>query len=197
MGETRRLPIRAAAGVVVVAGAAGSATSLLQTVLPHAVAPLANSAGSWCLVAWLLARRASSPARGAASAVGALLALVAGYFVTADLRGFGVATTSVGLWVVAGALVGPPLGAGAVRSRTAPGWLRVLAALVLPALLVAEAAYGLLVVGSTTSTAYWVGEGVVGLVLGLPLVRSTPGRGRRHTSPRVVGARDHDPASVR
>ena len=197
MGETERPRVLAAALVVLVAGAVGVATSFLQTVLPHAVAPLANSAGSWCLVAWLLARRASSPARGAAYAVVALLALVAGYYAAADLRGFGVASTSVGVWVVAAALVGPPLGAGAVRSRTAPGWVRVLAALVLPALLVAEAAYGLLVVGSTTSTAYWVGEGAAGLVLGLLLLTRTPGRGRRHTGPRVAGARDHDPVSVR
>ena len=193
MGETRRLPVRAATVVVLVAGAAGSATSFLQTVLPHAVASLANSAGPWCLVAWLLARPASSPARGAAAAVAALVALVAGYYVTADLRGFPVGSASVGSWVVAAALVGPPLGAGAVCSRAAPGWRRVLGALVLPALLVAEAAYGVLVVGSTTSTAYWVGEGVVGLLLAAGLLV----RGRRHTASRVDGARDHDPVSVR
>ena len=195
MGEAggRRGLVTAGLAVVLVAGAAGAATSFLQTVLPHPVASLANSAGSWCLVAWLLARRASSPARGVATAVAALLALVAGYYVTADLRGFGVSSTSVGSWVATAALVGLPLGAGAVWSRTAPGRRRVLGALVLPALLVAEAAYGVLVVGSTTSPAYWLGEGVVGVALAWLLLA----RGPRHARPVGGGGAGHDPVSVR
>ena len=179
--------------MVLVAGAAGVATSYLQSVLPHLVASFANSAGSWCLVAWLLARPRSRPARGAAAAVAALLVLVAGYYVTSDLRGFGVSPVSVGVWVAAAGLVGPPLGVGAVWSRTATGRRRVLGALVLPALLVAEAAYGVLVVGSTTSTAYWLGEGAVGvLVAGVSL-----GPGRRHVSDPDDAVPGHDPVSVR
>ena len=173
----------AGVGVVLVAGAAGAATSFLQTVLPDAVGSLANSGGSWCLVAWLLARRGPSPARGAAAAVAALLALVAGYYVTADLRGFGLSPASIAFWVVVAALVGPPLGAGAVWSRTAPGRRRVLGALVLPSLLAAESAYGVVLLGSSTSTAYWVGEGVVAVALGAGLV-----------VPRPVPAATHEPS---
>ncbi len=160
--------------VLVVAGALGGATSWLQTLLPHAVAPLANSARSWCAVAWLLARPATGPGRGALTSVLALVALVTGYYVVADLRGFGVGAAPVATWLAVAVLVGPLLGVSAVRSRRARGMLRLLAALVLPGLLAAEAAYGLLVVGATTSTGYWVGEGVVAVLLAVLLVRTGP-----------------------
>lgn len=160
--------------VLVVAGALGGATSWLQTLLPFAVAPLANSAGSWCAVAWLSARPAAGPGRGALTSVLALAALVTGYYVVADLRGFGVGAAPVVSWLAAAALVGPFLGVGAVWSRRARGARRVLAALVLPGLLAAEATYGLLVVGATTSTGYWVGEGAGAVLLAVLLVRNGP-----------------------
>ena len=162
--------------VLVVAALAGAATSVLQTVLPDVVAPLANSAGSWCLVAWLLARPAATPARGAVRAVVALVALVAGYYLVSGLRGFGVDPATVGAWVVVAVVVGPWLGLGAVGARRSHGSARVLGALVLPVLLVVEAAYGLTVVGDTTSTAYWVGEAVVAVLLAAAALRRRPHR---------------------
>lgn len=50
-----------------------------------------------------------------------------------------------------------------------------------------------LVVGSTTSTAYWVGERVVGLLL----VTGVLARGPRHARTPVDETPDHDPVSVR
>ena len=191
VGDPRRLG--SAVAVLAVAVALGAATSFLQTVLPQPVAPLANSAGSWCLVAWLLARPARSSARGALAAALALLGLVAGYYLAADLRGFGVGVPSVLTWVVAAVLVGPPLGVGAVRSRGTGGWARVVAALVLPALLAAEAAYGVARLGGSTSTAYWVGEGVVAVLLAaVPLARPSSAPGAAGTE--LAG---HDQAAVR
>lgn len=181
MAETRRLPVLLV--VLVVAGAAGGATSWLQTVLPHAVAPFANSAGSWCLLAWLLARPAGSAGRGAVAAVLALVALVAGYYLVADLRGFAVGTGPVVAWLVVAAVVGPVLGVGATWSRVARGWRRVLGALVLPALLGCEAAYGLALLRETTATGYWAAEGLVALLLALALVgRRTTARARRRAA---------------
>lgn len=197
-------PRRPAVGVVgpLVAVGAGAATSFLQTVLPFVVASFANSAGSWCALAWLLARPARSAPLGAARCVVALVGLVAGYYVTADLRGFGVYAPTVGTWLVAAALVGPVLGASAVVSRRAgegsarspERWVRVLAVLVLPALLAAEAAFGLLVVRATTSTAYWVGQAVVALVIAVVGVVRASGR-PRHPGPTPHGGLD--PVSVR
>lgn len=178
MAELRRAVV-----VLLVAGLLGGATSLLQTVLPDAVASLANSAGSWCLLAWLLARPSGTALRGAAVAVVALAALVAGYYLVADLRGFGVSPTSVTSWLVAAATVGPVLGAGAVASRVGAGWVRVLGALVLPGLLVTEAAYGVTLLRASTATGYWVAEGSVGLLLALALVgRRTTLRVRRRVA---------------
>ncbi|WP_091729836.1 DUF6518 family protein [Nocardioides scoriae] len=186
MAEPTPSPARSVARVatvLVVAGLAGAATSLLQTVLPAAVASFANSAGSWCLVAWLLARPAGSAPRGAAVAVLALVALVAGYYAVAHLRGFSVSPGSVGFWLVAAATVGPVLGVGAVWSRRARGWRRVLGALVLPGLLVAEAAYGLALLRASTSTGYWATEGLVGVGLGVALVAErTTARARRRVA---------------
>jgi hypothetical protein len=157
------------AGAVAAAFVAGIATSWLQTVLPLGVASLANSAGTWCALAFLLAGVARRTWTAALVASSALLALVAGYYLTAGLRGFAVGVAGVGFWAVAALLAGPVLGVGRCWLG-ADGARRVLGALVLPVLLVAEGTYGLLVVAATTSAAYWSTEVVVGLVLAVVLL---------------------------
>jgi hypothetical protein len=145
--------------------ALGAVTSYLQTVLPHVLAPLANSAGSWCAVAFLLALRSRRVVEGAATGALALFALVSGYYVSAHLRGFGVSEASVAFWCAAAMTVGPALGAAAVGVRRSRGWLRVISALVLPLLLIGEGLRSLLAIADTTSPAYWTGEIVLGLVV--------------------------------
>ncbi len=153
-----------------VASAVGGATSYLQTVLPYGVAPLANSAGPWCLVAFALAWRSKRVAEGAVTGAMALGLLVAGYYLVAALRGFGVSSSSVTFWCLAAVTVGPVLGAAAVVVRRGRGWTSVLAALVLPLLLVAEGLRSLEQIAATTSTAYWVAEIALGSALVLPAV---------------------------
>ena len=173
----------------------GGATSLLQTVLPQAVAPLANSAGSWCVAAWWLARPGPTRAPlvvltlGATlGALGALVGMVAGYYLVADLRGFGVFAPSVAVWLVAAALVAPLLGVAATWPLRTRGVRRVAGALVLPGLLLVEAAYGLVVVRATTSVGYWVAEGVLAVLLAAGLSRR---RGSGRVPPSVFADSDN------
>jgi len=157
-----------AAGLVALA--VGGATSYLQSVLPYGVAPLANSAGPWCLVAFALAWWSTRVGEGAVTGAMALGALVAGYYVVAHLRGYGVSSSSVALWSLAAVTVGPVLGVAAVVVRRGHGWASVLAALVLPLLLVAEGLRSLARIAGTTPAAYWFAEIVLGAVLVLPAV---------------------------
>ena len=64
--------------------------------------------------------------------------------------------------------VGPVLGGAAVVARRARGWLSVVAALVLPVLLIGEGLRSLAQIADSTSSAYWIGEIVLGVVLVLP-----------------------------
>jgi hypothetical protein len=151
-----------------VALAVGGVTSYLQTVLPHDVAPLANSAGPWCLVAFALAWRSKRVGEGAVTGAIALGLLVAGYYLVASLRGFGVSSSSVAFWCLAAVTVGPVLGTAAVGVRRGRGWLSVVAALVLPVLLIGEGLRSLAQIADSTSSAYWIGEIVLAGVLLLP-----------------------------
>ena len=153
-----------------VALAVGGATSYLQSVLPYGVASLANSAGPWCLVAYGLSWRSRRVGEGALTGAMALGLLVAGYYLVAHLRGFGVSATSVTFWCAAAVTVGPVLGGAAVIARRGRGWLSVVAALVLPVLLIGEGLRSLAQIADSTSSAYWIGEIVVGVVLVLPAV---------------------------
>lgn len=121
---------RAAPTPVVVALAAlaglawGAATSFLQTVLPAPVQGLANAVSPWLVVPFLVGAR--SRTRGVAVLAGLLACVlqVVGYYVTADLRGFGVSVTSVAEWIVTGVVGGPVFGLAGHLWRTATGRLR-------------------------------------------------------------------------
>ncbi|WP_017585632.1 DUF6518 family protein [Nocardiopsis ganjiahuensis] len=152
----------------------GFLTSFAQGFLPDVLHPMANSAGSWSLVAFLLALRC--PRRGFAVAVGvlSLFAMVAGYDAASVLRGFAVSLGSSLFWIVAAVAVGPFLGWGGhelgVRSRIAP-----LAVGAMSGVLVGEGVYGLTVIAATTPAAYWTGSVTVGLLfLLLAIVRAFP-----------------------
>lgn len=148
-----------------VAFGAGALTSYLQAVLPYAVAPLANSAGSWCVVAFALAWWCRGAAEAAVTGALALGLLVAGYYAAAHLRGFAVSPTSVTFWCAAAVTVGPALGAAAVAVRRGRGTPRLAAALLLPLLLVVEGVRSLAQIADTTSSAYWTGQIVLGVLM--------------------------------
>lgn len=142
----------------------GVLTSFGQGLLPEVLSPLANSSGSWSLVAFLLAYH--SPRRGFAVATGvlALFAMVGGYDLAAALRGFSPSLGGSLFWCTAAVVVGPFLGWGghALRAGTrfAP-----LAMGAVSGLLVGEGLYGLTIVATTTPAGYWWGSITVGVAL--------------------------------
>lgn len=148
----------------------GRLTSFGQTWLPDEWRSMANCAGAWCVAAFVLvlpARRveqARVAALSMALAVVAMLAMLAGYYLTAELRGFGTSSSSVLFWVAAAVVAGPVVGATAAALRPGADSRRAaLGAGAVAGILVGESAYGLVVVGDTTEPDYWVIQAVAGL----------------------------------
>ncbi|WP_017569947.1 DUF6518 family protein [Nocardiopsis halotolerans] len=140
----------------------GYATSYGQGLLPDALSSLANSSGSWSLVAFLLGMLARRPWVSAIVGVLSLAAMVLGYDLASIVRGYGVATSMTAFWLTAAVVVGPFLGWGgnAVRWRTR---LTPLAVGAMSGVLVGEGAYGLAYIADTTSPVYWSGSIAVGV----------------------------------
>jgi hypothetical protein len=157
--------------------AAGAATEWSVLHLPLSLAPLANSAAPWILVAFALALTARRMGESLMLAVVTLLALVLGFYVAEAYRGWPVSRHQVEFWAAAGVAVGPLVGLAA-------GWLRrsgrtagALGAGVLGGLVAGEALYGLTQLRLSSPAEYWHVQFVlgVGLAVGLTLWRS-----RRH-----------------
>jgi hypothetical protein len=161
-GRYLRAPLVALAGAAI-----GILTSLGQTYLPFELSPLANSASSWSLAAFLLSLVEVAPRRGAVLGAVALATMIAGYAVATELRGFTVGTRLLVFWGLASIVVGPALGAGAawVRGRDP---IRIAAGVaVIVGILVGEGVYGLTVVADTTAGPYWVGATIAGLAVAI------------------------------
>ena len=152
------------AALVAVCGALiGVLTSFGQGFLPFELSPLANSAGSWSLAAFLLAMVEVSPRRSALLGTVALATMLVGYAAATQLRGFPVGMGLLVFWGVASIVAGPALGAGAAWVRGSDA-IRIAAGVALIAgILAGEAVYGLTVVADTTPAGYWLGEMIVGL----------------------------------
>jgi Family of unknown function (DUF6518) len=115
-----QLLIAALAGLAV-----GSLTSFGQTLLGGtALAGLGNAVSPWLAVPFAVGMPARRDAHAAVLGLLACVAQVPGYYLASDLRGFGVSTAMVGVWVVAGVLGGPLLGWAGRSWRTATGRLR-------------------------------------------------------------------------
>lgn len=122
-----RRPVAGGAGArgtiavsVVVGLVFGSLTALGQGYLPDVLASVANSSGSWSVMAFGVAVLAAR-ARWAVIAGGVtLLALLAGYVGTNELRGFSSSFSLLLFWGIAGFTIGPLIGLGAhwLRTRT-------------------------------------------------------------------------------
>jgi hypothetical protein len=160
-----RLVVRSLAVVLVTGFVLGVLTSFGQRFLPDEVSSFANSSGSWSLVAFLLALRA--PRLGVALVGGALAlwALLAGYLVASELRGFAASSWLVAFWGAAGLVAGPLLGLAAWWSRYGSAAQGGLGAGALAGVLVGEGVYGLTVVGDTTAPEYWWGQVGVGVLV--------------------------------
>ncbi len=153
-------------GVVAIAGLVlGILTSIGAGHVPASVSSVANSSGSWCLVAFGLALMTRRPGVGAILGFVALLSLLLGYALATILRGFDVGTALLGFWGAAAVVVGPLLGPGAVWTRQRRPYRSALGVGLLAGILTGEGIYGLTVVADTTSPVYWSGELVVGVAL--------------------------------
>ena len=169
--------------VALIAVLTGMVTAVAQGQLPEQVTSLANSSGSWALVAFLLASLAATPAVAAGFGSLSLLALLAGYVVGASILGYPSSARLMIFWGVAALVVGPPLGLGAHWVRQRGGRLAALGAGAMSGVLIGEGAYGLAYIADTTYPPYWWGQIVVGLVLLLAImVRRLPAREDRALS---------------
>ena len=197
-GPASRLPARWNATpsrvllVAVGAGLAiGIATSVGQGSLPEGLTSLSNSSGSWCLCAFALALLERDPRRAALVGFAALVAMLAGYALATELRGFPVGTSMLVRWGAAAVIAGPALGVGAAWLR-GPDPLRAAAGVApIAGILLGEGLYGLTVVAATTSVGYWIGEFALGLtlvVLAAIRLRSGPGIGMMLASTAIASA---------
>jgi len=124
---SRRLVAASVVGLLV-----GAATSGAQTVLGGtSFAGLANAVSPWVVAPFLVGStgrgRFSAPVLGLITCVGE----VAGYYLTAAARGFGVNPSMVALWVVAGVVGGLVFGLAGRSWRAASGRERGLGAALL------------------------------------------------------------------
>lgn len=138
----RGLPAPAVLAAAVAAGlGVGALTSFGQTVLGGTwFAGLTNAVSPWLVASFLVGSLAR---RGWVAALAGLLACageVAGYYLTADLRGFGVGAAAVATWVVSGVVGGPVFGWAGRLWRTAEGRWRGLGPALLAGCWLAEAA---------------------------------------------------------
>ncbi len=153
----------------------GALTSVLQGRLGP-LDPLVNSAGSWCVVAALLASRTRRPVLAVSIGVLTLWSLLGGYLLATEMRDLSMSQTFVLFWVACGAVGGPVVGLAGSWLRHHGAWRASLAVTALAGLLLGEAIYGLTVVVETTGVVYWVLEAVVGLAVTGGMGRGAPTR---------------------
>lgn len=165
VGTAGGAALKTCAFVGVTAFFLGVLTSFGQTWLPDEARSLANSAGSWALLAFLLALSASSAWIAAVCGAQALLALVAGYFIASLLRDFAVSRAVVVFWTGAAVVVGPALGIGAFLLRRERGTPAALALGSISGVLVGEGVYGLRYIADTTYPPLWWAEVLTGLAV--------------------------------
>ena len=143
----------------------GVLTAYAQGSLPEQIGSLANSSGSWALVAFLLAMSTTTPVAGSVAGALSLVALLGGYIVGAGLRDFPSSTSLVVFWGAAAMLVGPLLGLGGYLVKNRRGPLAAIGVGAMSGVLIGEGAYGLSYIADTTYPPYWWGSIGVGLTL--------------------------------
>ena len=153
------------ATVAVAGSLLGVLTAYGQAWLPHEVASLANSSGTWCLAACLLSLLARRRSDAAACGALVLASLLAGYVLGADLRGFPSSRSVIAYWGLAAVLVGPVLGLAAHAVARGSRAASAAGAAVMGGVLVGEGIWGLTVIAGTTSPPYWWGQIALGVVL--------------------------------
>ena len=164
MTERRSPALAPLVAVTIVGGlVVGAATSIGQGFLPEGLGPLANSAGAWSLAAFLLALVNRDPFRGAALGAIALVAMVIGYVVLTEVRGYTAGLRLFVFWGLAAVVVGPAIGIGAAWVRGTDPWRIAMGAAVIAGILVGEGAFGLTVNAATTPASYWTVQVLLGV----------------------------------
>jgi hypothetical protein len=135
--------------------ALGAATERAQRLLPWSTSSLANSAGSWVVVTFLVALTARNVYEAAVRGAVTLVGLVGGFYLAAELSGIASDPRVVLFWMIAGVAFGPLVGAAAGAVRRGRPLGAALGAGTLGGLLVGEAFYGLHYDTATTSATYW------------------------------------------
>lgn len=149
--------------VTIGAFAIGILTSLGQGLLPDEARSFANSAGSWSLAAFLLCLCNTAPRRGLLLGFLALAAMLVGYIVATEMRGYATGTRLLLFWGLAAIVVGPILGVAAAWVRGADRGRIAAGAAVIAGILVGEGLYGLTLIADTTSPVYWAVQIMTGL----------------------------------
>jgi hypothetical protein len=181
---SRTSVLRAVAATAVVLGGAvvvGGLSSPGQQYLPDWLGSLCNSAGGWSMFTFLLVWLSRArPALAAALGIVAFEGMVESYALVSEWRGYFYAAPFGSVWSILGLLAGPVIGLGAAFARYGGAWRRVLGVAPLALVVVAEGAYGLLLISDTTSPVYWTMEVVAGAVfLALALWSTRPDAVRR------------------
>jgi hypothetical protein len=153
-----RRPLGSYALLALVAGVALGLFSGLGDRLPadtvlHVVVALANAAGPWLVTAFVVGALSGAPLAGAITALAALVAAVAAYYLTIYLAGNSVAdlVRTVGVWLAVSVVVGPLLGAaGGAWARPRKPSYRIGAVALLTGTLAAEAILRLIQVEAWT-----------------------------------------------
>lgn len=149
---------------VAVGLAVGVVTAYGQGWLGDSTSSLANSAGSWSLAAFLVARFARRVPVAVVAATVTLACSEVGYAIATNVRGGSNATSTVVFWLVAAMLAGPPLGvAGAWSTRR--GIRQHVGVGVIAGVLIGEGIYGWTTIADTTDWRYWAVETLLGVVV--------------------------------
>lgn len=188
MQQRRRLgavPLALAMGVAV-----GVLTSLLQAHLEFPWLALVNAASPWLTTAFVAGALQSRLRTAMLAGVAATMLEVVAYYVTADLRGFGVSMNNVTVWSLCAVVGGPIFGAaGHVWRRAAPAGL---GAALLVAAYASEAVVAYHFRLGYTSTAVLFGVVALFLAVGLGWHRSQyPGLARWLLPTFIAGVAGH------
>lgn len=164
---------------------AGAFSAYGQGWLSDSTSSLANSAGPWSLVAFLVARYNRQLVRAMVAAMLALASCELGYVLATDFRGGSNSSSTIAFWMVAAVLAGPPLGV-AGSWATKGGLRRSLGFAVIGGVLIGEGVYGWTTVADTTDWRYWAVETALGVaIVAVLAVRS---HWPRHTFATVAAA---------
>jgi Family of unknown function (DUF6518) len=167
-----------AGGAMLVGLVLGATTQALQGILPGALNWVANAQSLWLLVAFLVGSRLSGWRLAAACGVLLLLASLAGYYLTVQLRfGYGGSAAAIAFWGLGALAGGSVFGADGWWWRHGSPWPRALAAGLLAALFLAEGVYFLATLPDPT---VGLAAMLIGLALPAALGRSQPERGRAY-----------------